>query len=123
MPGATVDTLVFGFGDFRGGALHVVPSSIGVFRCESIRKRASGSDYLSHAEAVWYSRVRTIDDAKPTNRIAYGRDDHGLHSEQGPAPLMPGGCYAVRVHGHAVQEMSQGGAAGFKVGSNGTSCK
>ena len=64
---STIDDLAFEFGDFDGGRLSVVPSSIRVYRCESIHERSNGNFYPPPSEAVW--------------------------SAHGPAPLKAYGCY------------------------------
>jgi hypothetical protein len=120
LPGATINNLVFGLAESRDGGQQVLATSIGVFRCESIRERPNGNYYPGAAEAAWYSRVIAPDGGKPTNRITYGNDEHGLQTQQGPAPLEIGGCYVVLIYGRTQQAPARSvGTAGFKVVSDG----
>ena len=115
---ATIDNLTLMFGDFKDGGLRVVPSSVGVYRCESIQQRPSGDYYPGDSEAVWIARDIALDAEEATDRISYGIDGHGLQTQRPPQALLPGGCYVVLVYGRAVEGRGRVGTAGFNVLSN-----
>lgn len=115
---ATIDGLTFMFGDFKDRRLGVVPSYIGVYRCESIHERPSGNYYPGDSEAVWLARVVALDAEEATDRISYGIDGHGLQTQRRPQALLPGGCYVVLVYGRAVEGRGRVGTARFDVLSN-----
>lgn len=91
-PGSTAENLIFGFAESRRHEEQVRPQSIQVFPCESIKKRAG--ELTSETEALWQAVVPPNVSAPPTNRIVYGREEHGLRTTRGPAAL-GAGCYAV----------------------------
>jgi len=115
---ATIDGLTFMFGDFKDGRLGVVPSYVGVYRCESIHERPSGDYDPGDSEAVWLARLIALDAEEVTDRISYGIDGHGLQTQRPPEALLPGGCYVVLVYGRAVEGRGRVGTAGFNVLSN-----
>ncbi len=91
-PGSTAGNLMFGFAESRRLEEQVRPQSIQVFPCASIKKRSG--ELTSETEALWQAVVPPSVSAPPTNRIVYGREEHGLRTTRGPAPL-GAGCYAV----------------------------
>jgi hypothetical protein len=115
---ATIDGLRFMIGDFKDRRLGVVPSSVGVYRCESIQERPRGNYYPGDSEAVWLARVIALEAGEATDRISYGIDGHGLQTQRPPEALLPGGCYVVLVYGRAVEGRGRVGTAGFNVLSN-----
>ena len=118
--GSTIETLAFEFGDSDGRRLRVVPSSIGVYACDQIHARPNGNFYPPPSEAVWSARMTTLDGGTPMERLAYGKDEHGLRTAHGPAPLKAYGCYVVHIDGRAVDAKGSGGTAGFTVASDRT---
>lgn len=116
LPGATAESLVFGFAESRQHEEKVRLQSVQVFPCAALKKRAG--ELTSETEALWQAEVPPGLTAPPSNRIAYGRDEQGLRTTRGPAPLAAG-CYAAVAHGRDARDRLRAGALKFEVAPDG----
>lgn len=116
IPGSTAEHLVFGFAESRQREEGVRSQSIQVFPCRSLKKGAGR--LTSETEALWQADVPAGVAAPPSNRIAYGRDEQGLRTTRGPAPLAAG-CYAALAHGRDRRDRLRAGALRFEVTEDG----
>lgn len=112
VPGSTAENLVFGFAESRGREEKVHLQSVQVFPCRSLKK--SAGELTSETEVLWQAEVPAGATASLSNRIAYGRDEQGLRTIRGPAPLAAG-CYAALAHGRDRRERLRAGALRFEV--------
>jgi hypothetical protein len=118
-PDSTADDLVFGFSESRNGEDKVRPSSIRVFPCDSIRRQPEGGHYPSEAYAVWSASVPYGTASQPTNRLAYGKDEYGLQTRQGPKPLAVPGCYVVIAYADDKRGNLRVATVGFNISDDG----
>jgi predicted nucleic acid-binding protein len=116
IPGSTAANLVFGFAESRQREEEVRSQSIQVFPCGSLKKGAGR--LTSETEALWQADVPAGVTAPPSNRIVYGRDEHGLRTTRGPAPLAAG-CYAALAYGRDQRDRLRAGALRFEVTEDG----
>lgn len=116
VPNSTAGNLVLGFAKSRQREEQVRPQSIQVFPCESLKKRAG--ELTSETEALWQAVVPPGVSATPANRIVYGREEHGLRTTRGPAPLAAG-CYAVLAYAREQGDDLRAAALRFEVTKDG----
>jgi hypothetical protein len=114
LPGATSDNLVLGFAESRKQEEKVRPQSVQVYPCEALKN----GDGVPTTEALWQASVPPGVTATPANRIAYGRDEHGLRTSRGPAPLAAG-CYAVLAYGRDGRDALRAAGVRFEVRGDG----
>ncbi len=116
IPDSTAEHLVLGLAESREREEKVRPHSVLVFPCAALKKGAG--ELTSEAEALWQAGVPQGVSAPPVNRITYGRDEHGLQTTRGPAPLAAG-CYAVLAYARDSRDRLRGGTLRVEVTGGG----
>jgi hypothetical protein len=116
VPGSTAENLVLGFAESRRDEEKVRPHSVQVFPCAAVKKPAG--ELTSEAEALWQATVPPGVEAPAVNRLTYGRDEHGLRTTRGPAPLAAG-CYAVVAYARDARDDLRAAALRIEVAKDG----